>query len=371
MTGALERLIRRAATTTLAQAARVLEATARRALGPDGGASSSRPAARVGEDATLADEPFHFAASDRMHVAVGDVAAVEPGTDGRPPRIVANLMGLVGATPALPLYYSELQLQRRRARDRSMADFYNLIDHRALSFFYRAEVKHDWLLGYERDGGTGRDPVSAALLALEGFAAPGTLERLGFDEAMLTPLAGRLSDRRRPAGTVEAVLRHVTGLDIAVREAVPTWMPLPADEQTRVGTSATRRFARLGESAAPGGEPDAAVLGAAVLDVQHHFEIVTAPMAWPDFLACATGGALLRDVRDACRIATGIEQRPTLRLRVDRDALPPVRLGGDVDWDGAPAVLGRTSWLGSVAERGPVLDDCAIPVATPDPIDFR
>ncbi len=351
MIAALERLARRATATGLAQAARLLEAVSRRAA-----RAGERPL-RVGEDVPAAEEPFHFVASDRMHLPVGDVAAVNLPAGGAP-QIVANVLGLVGATPSLPLYYSELQLQRRRARDRSMADFYNLFDHRALSFFYRADVKYNWLLGYEREGGSARDPISSALLALEGFSAPSTLGRLAFDEALLTPLAGRLSDRRRPVGAVEAALRHVTGLPLRVRQAVPTWLPVPAAEQSRIGTSATRRFARLG-GGPPGGEPDAAMLGASVLDVQHHFEIEVAPVPYESFLACVTGGTLLQTIRDICRITTGIEQRPALRLRIRRDALPALALGSAA----APMVLGRTTWLGSVADRGPVLDDCVIPIS--------
>ena len=367
MIAALDRLARRARVTTIAQAGRVLEAIARRTR-----SSLSERVPQVGEDTPLAEEPFHFVASDRMHMPVGDLAAVELPAGG-PPQVVANVLGLVGATPSLPLYYSELQLQRRRARDRSMADFYNLLDHRALSFFYRADIKYNRLIGLEREGGVPRDPISAAMLALEGFAAPGTLERLGFDEALLTPLAGRLSDRRRPVGTVEAALRQVTGLPLSVRQAVPTWLAVPPDEQSRIGGPAARRFARLGEPHAPagaqlgGGEPDAAMLGAAILDVQHHYEIEGAPMPYDSFLSCVTGGTLLQTIRDVCRVATGIEQRPTLRLRIARDALPQMRLGSDT----APAVLGRTAWLGSVAEREPVLEDCVIPIAIDDLTESR
>jgi type VI secretion system protein ImpH len=364
---ALDRLVRRASVTGLSQGARILEAIARRNR-----PSKAERVPRVGEDMPLSEEPFHFVASDRMHIPVGDLAAVDLPVGGAP-QVVANVLGLVGATPSLPVYYSELQLQRRRARDRTMAEFYNVFDHRALSFFYRADVKYNWLLGYESEGQTAGDPVSSALLALEGFAAPSTRDRLSFPEALLVPLAGRLSDRRRPAGAIEATLRLVTGLPLSVRQAVPTWLPVPEAEQTRIGGPATRRFARLGGSmdgdveGRPDSEPDAAMLGTAVLDVQHHYEIEGAPMSYETFLSCVKGGELLQTIRDVCRVATGIEQRPTLRLRIARDALPPLTLGNPE----APAVLGRTTWIGSVADREPVLDDCVMPITTEDQVKIH
>ena len=351
MIRALDRMVRRARSTTFVQAVRVIELLAR----VRGNEGSSGP---IGTDTPLAEEPLHFAASDRMRLPIGDIDEIVAAPAERP-RILANVMGLVGATPALPSFYSEMQLQRRRLRDSSMAGFYNIFDHRALSFFYRAASKYHWLLGYERAGAGRREPVSDALLALGGFASPGTRDRLAFDDALLAPLAGRIGDRRRSAGAVEAALRHVTGLPLTIRQAVPTWMALPAAEQTRIGTSATRRFARLGGGIGGAGEPDAAVLGAAVLDVQHHYAIEAAPLPYASFLSCVTGGTMLQQIRDVCRIAAGIEQRPTLRLRIAANELPPLQLGRA----DAPAVLGRTTWLGSLETCGAVLDDCTIPIS--------
>ena len=351
MIRALDGLARRARATTFAQAVRAFELLSR----ARGSGEASGP---VGMDTPLAEEPVHFVASDRMHMAIGDIDSIDVGGGGRA-SLRANVMGLVGATPALPSFYSEMQLQRRRLRDSSMSSFYNIFDHRALSFFYRAASKYHWLLGYERAGPGGREPVSDALLALGGLAAAGTRDRLAFDDALLAPLAGRIGDRRRSAGAVEAALRHVTGLPLTIRQAEPTWMALPPEEQSRIGTSATRRFARLGGGLGQTGEPDAALLGAAVLDVQHHYVIEAAPMRYAAFLSCVTGGTMLQQIRDVCRVAAGIEQRPTLRLRIAANDTPPLQFG-NVE---APAVLGRTTWLGKLETRGAILDDCTIPIS--------
>ncbi|MEH3106681.1 MAG: type VI secretion system baseplate subunit TssG [Sphingomonas fennica] len=354
MIAAIARLARRARSTALPQAARMIELAARVQ-------GSGRTHGGIGGDTPPGEEPLRFVASDRMAMPIGDLAAVEMPADGDGQvRVTANVLGLVGTTPALPAYYSEVQLRRRRLRDLSMASFYNLFDHRALSFFYRITAKYRWVLGYEREGAGGTDPVSAMLLSYAGFPSPATRDRLGFADGMLAPLAGRLGDTRRSALSLAATLRHVTGLPLAIVEAEPTWMAVPAGEQTRIGGRAVARFARLGGLARDGeDEPDGAMLGQAVLDAQHHYTVDVGPLDHATLVAFVAGGARLAQVREVCRLAAGLEQRPTLRLRIAAADVPPLRLGDPA----APAVLARTTWLGDAGGRGGILGDCTIPLA--------
>ena len=318
----------------------------------------------IGEDVPLAQEALHLAASDRMVMPVGDVADIRsaeadpasPGPRADRVTILANVMGLIGATPVLPSYYSEVQLQRRRLRDQSMADFYNIFDHRALSFLYRIARKYSWLIAHERLGDDHADPISNALLAYAGLPTGAMRDRLAFPDVALTPLAGHLGDGRRSAVALTAVLGHVTGLALRVREAVPTWLALPAGEQTRIGGPGRSCSARLGERLGGGGSADAAMVGANFLDVQHHYEIEVGPLDRAAFLAFVTGDEMLGRIRDACRLMTGVEHRPRLRLLLARDEAAPLQLGA------ASACLSRTSWLGSLDGREPVLADCTIPI---------
>ena len=348
----LERLRRHAATTGLAQAARLIELASRRR----GAATQLR---EVGGDTPAPEEPLRFVASDRMTLPANDLAAIDGGDDGEGPvRVVANVMGLAGATPALPPFYSEMQLQRRRLRDRSFASFLNIFDHRALSFFYRAFRKYNWLVAFEREETAGADPISGALLAVAGFATASSRDRLPFDDGLLVPLAGRLGDSRRSATGLETGLRHITRLPLRVIEAEPTWMALPPAEQTRLG--AAGGLSRLGgEDAATGlGYLDAAVIGTAVLDVQHHYAVEIGPLGYAAFLDFCRAGDTLRMVEEVCRLAAGIEHRPVLRLAIRAGDVPPLRLGAEE----APAILGRLSWLGTANAPGQVLSDCTIPI---------
>ena len=96
MIAVVARLADRARSTALAQAARVIELAARVQ-------GSGRTFGGVGGDTPLKEEPLRFSASDRMAMPLGDLAEIRVGdeADGQV-RVVANVMGLVGATPALP-----------------------------------------------------------------------------------------------------------------------------------------------------------------------------------------------------------------------------------------------------------------------------
>jgi type VI secretion system protein ImpH len=360
----LDRMRRRLGALELVQVARIGEQLARR-----------RDLARLGGDMKLADEPLHLIASDRMALPVGDVAEIDLGDrdprqiaplkpgQRRPPRVTTNVLGLIGPTPALPAFYSEVQLQRRRLRDRAMAAFVNIFDHRALSFFWRAFAKYNWAVNLERAGGrvapAGEgltDPISGSLLAFSGFATASMRDRLAFDDAALVRLAHHFADTRRSAAGLALVLRRLTGLDVTVVEAEPVWMALPLEEQTRLGGPGLARFARLGgtDPVSGLGAGDAAMVGAAVLDIQHHFLLSIGPLDWPDFVDfCGTSGAR-RAIGEICRLYAGLEYQPLLRLTIPGPAVRPIRLGDPA----VPAWLGRTCWLGEV---GPALrSDCQL-----------
>ncbi len=355
-------LRRRTTTVTMAQAARAIELAAR-----TGGKRAHGGVSEIGADLPLAEEPLHFVASDRMMLVSSDLADITAHPDGAPMQpdgapiqITANLLGLAGATPSLPPYYSEVQLQRRRLRDRSFSSFLNIFDHRSLSFFYRIFRKYNWLVGFEREPVAGHDPVSRAVLALAGFATPASRTRLGIDDAVLIPLAAQLGDQRRSAAGVETVLRAMTGFDLAVVEAEPMWMALPLAEQTRLGGPATQQFARLGgtEAGTGLGMLDAAIIGTAVLDIQHHYAVEIGPLRHAELLGFCRDDGPRRLVGEACLLAAGMEHQPIIRLSIHAGEIPPLQLGREA----VPALLGRTSWLGSPGPAGMVVSDCVIPI---------
>ena len=348
MSAVIDRLFRRLRQTSFVQAVRLIEREA--AL------SGRARQAPVGGDAEPEVEAVRLRASERMTTVAGDIAAgvVLPGGTV---ELQVNLLGLAGAAPALPPQYSEFLLQRRRLRDRAMANFYNLIDHRALSFLYRIHRRHDRAMAYERSRPDGeRDSITRMLLALGGLMSDHVRGRITDGDEWLAPSAGHVGGIRRSAATLEALIGRMTGRSVRIVQAEPHWIALPATEQTKLGDSLNGQHNRLGLA----GDGGSAVVGGAVLDVQHHYTVELGPLSYHEFLGYCRQPDRPRRIGEICMLFGGSAYRPTLRLKIASGEVPALRLG-DVD---APAFLGWTSWMRCADSPAIILKDCEIGLGT-------
>lgn len=343
---AVARMADRLRRASLVQAARFAETAAK--------LSGNR--AEVGRDAFPAEEPVRFAASERLGLVANELAEVQV-RDGQV-HITANVMGLAGATPALPPPYGEMQLQRRRLRDHTLSRFFNLMDHRALSFFYRIAQKFRWSLLAERAGQGQVDPIQNLLLSFAGIGVDGIRRRLDVPDAALVTIAAHLCDTRRSTDSVRTVLQLLIGLPLRIEQATPVWMPVPEEEQSRIG-GALAQFSQLGDDPdASMGLGQAAMVGASVLDFQHHYIVEIGPLSYrqlQDFCCQKEKRAL---VSQLCILAAGMERRPSIRLLIGTVDIPDLRLGSDE----APALLGWTTWVGAPERASGTADDCVIPI---------
>lgn len=343
MSAPLERLAKRVRRTSLAQAARLVERLARRSTGPR--------RAPVGGDARPGEEALRLRASERMTSVAGDLAASVVLPDGQV-ELQANVLGLAGASAALPPQYSEFLLQRRRLRDRGMADFLNIFDHRALSFFYRIHAKHDRAMAFESQPAKANsaDTVTALLQALGGLGNAAARPRIAGGSEWLGPLAGEIGGIRRSAATLRAVIARLTSRPVRIVEATPRWLPLPTSEQTRLGDVLNGKHHQLGGGASAG----SAVVGGAMLDIQHHYTVELGPLPHDELLGYCREPDRTREIGELCMLVTGSAHRARLRLLVEAQSVPPLRLG-DLQ---TPALLGLTSWMPGGSSDAQFLTNC-------------
>ena len=96
--------------------------------------SDRRP---VGHFFSPEDEAVRFHVNPRLAFPASEIQQLELH-EGEPADMMVNFMGLTGPQGVLPYPYSELILERLRAKDRSLAAFLDIFNHRAISLFYRA-----------------------------------------------------------------------------------------------------------------------------------------------------------------------------------------------------------------------------------------
>lgn len=292
----------------LFQAIRVLEA-----------AHPDRPP--LGRGRRAADEPARLGQPPELAFPPAEVQAVEPGRDGRPPRLLTRALGLFGPSGPLPLAVTaRARARARQEGDRTLADFADLFHHRMLALYYRAWAEARPAVEADR-GAASR--VTLRLAALLGLGDPALRERLPVPDRFLLFVAGLLLPGTRPPEALERALALWLGLPAAVEELRLARLELPERLRARLGTS------RLGRDG---------FLGRTVADRASRFRVRLGPMGLEDYEALLPGGGLLAGVVGLVLLLQGRELDFDLLLVLARAEVPAARLDGR-------ARLGWTAWL--------------------------
>ena len=114
----------------------------------------------VGHFSSPEDEAVHFHVNPRMGFPASEIQELQFHEDA-PADMMVNFMGLTGPQGVLPYVYSELILERLRAKDRSLAAFFDIFNHRAISLFYRAWQRTRFPVNYAAGSARLLQPVPA------------------------------------------------------------------------------------------------------------------------------------------------------------------------------------------------------------------
>lgn len=296
----------------------------------------------VGDDTRAGDEPIRFRANDGMRHPDMEIAGLDRAGPDAPVTMTVGFMGLTGPMGVMPDHYSDMVVERRRARDEALARFLDLFNHRTVSLFYRAWAKYRLPVRFGEDGGAFADPFSRALAAIAGIVR--------LDDPRLLAAAGPMARRVRSPGALRRIVAAMFAMPVEVVELRPRWIRIDPAEQTRLGS----RLRPQGSYAALGVN---AVMGTAACDVAGRFRIRVGPLDWPTFQGFFAADGVRRQLVEAVRFAIGGTIDFDIQLVLRADAVPPMRLDGAL-----PPMLSRTGWLiAGAAKRD--RDDAVLPGA--------
>ncbi len=290
---------------------------------------AKRPPA-VGGDARLAEEPVRFRAGAGMRRPATELLSASMREADHKAELTVSFMGLTGPSGVLPDHYTELVVQRRRARDPGLIEFLDLFNHRVISLFYRAWAKYRLPVRFEEAPRRLDDPHSRALAALIGLGLNAQQKALAAGDGELLSMAGPLSRKVRSAGALRRVLAALFEFPVQICELEGRWIVMSPGEQTRLG--ARGQFSQLGVDA---------VVGANVWDVQSRFRVRFGPMGLTDFRSFFVPDGPRRAIDQAIRLSVGPGMDYDLQLVLRRAEAPPLVLGSEQ----IPALLGQSTWL--------------------------
>lgn len=323
------------------QAVRLLE-LANAASAEEGAPARARnPVARYTPPAT---EVVRFHSLQSLSFPPAEIAELSvKQTDSAPAQwqMRTTFMGLTGASGVLPYHYTELVLRRLKLKDRALANFLDLFNHRLISLFYQASIKYRLPLEYERfdasaSPGTGSDSHTRILLALIGLGTAGLTRRLTVRDDALLQFSGLLTSKVRTVDGLKQIVFSLFAIPVEVREFVGQWQELIEDVRTRLPGAACPRGQnnQLGRTV---------MLGRKGWFSQGKIRIVLGTLTKAQFDALAPGTPTLNALDEVVQLYLNHEHDYEYVMRIRRCDVPrPMQLGRarqvKLAWD---------SWVGA------------------------
>ncbi|HUB30847.1 MAG TPA: type VI secretion system baseplate subunit TssG [Terracidiphilus sp.] len=281
----------------------------------------------VGGFSSPEDEAAHFVVNPRLAFPASEIQKLELNEHG-PATIMVNFLGLTGPMGVLPYAYSELILERLRAKDASLAHFLDIFNHRAISLFYRAWERYRFLTTYRLDTG---DPFSRYLRDLLGLGTEGLADRQQIEDECLMPLIALYAMQSRSATALEQILSDYFDVPIEVQQFTGCWYPLDRSNQCAMEDRESLSC-QLGFGA---------VAGDAVWESQGRARIRIGPLSLARYTEFLPGGRAHTALCAITRFFSNDCLDFEAQLVLDRSQVPPVTL----DWGAEqPARLGWISW---------------------------
>jgi type VI secretion system protein ImpH len=244
--------------------------------------------------------------------------------DGDAPVLVVNFMGLTGPMGVLPLYYTELILDRVRHKDYGIVQFFDMFNHRMISMFYQAWEKYRFTIAYERGE---RDKFSHHLMDLIGIGSSGLENRLRIEDDSLLYYGGLLALRPRSAAALQRIIEDYFEVDVEIEQFTGAWFSL-SPKDCCVFDRASTESEQLG-----GG----AIVGDEIWHQQSGVRLHIGPMPLEKYLDFLPSGTAYDPLQSLAKFAGRGELDFEVRLILKKDDVPSCELGG------VPR-LGWTSW---------------------------
>ncbi len=286
--------------------------------------AASRP---VGGFSSPGDEAVRFGVNSRLAFPASEIQEIKAAGDAQP-HMTVNFMGLTGPIGVLPFTYSELILDRVRAKDHSLAAFFDIFNHRAVSLFYRAWQKPRFPVTYSAGND---DQFTRYLFDLIGLGTAGLRDRQDIEDEALLHYISLVAMQSRSAMALEQIIADYFEVPVEIQQFTGAWYGLERRAQCAM-TEEESASCQVGSGA---------VVGDAVWDRQARVRIRLGPLGidrYCDFLPGSAGYTALRAIT---RFFSNDCLDFELQLVLARDEVPEVEL--DLDSPKA-ARLGWVSW---------------------------
>ena len=257
------------------------------------------------------------------------------GTD-KNTYLEVNGFGLTGSEGVLPLHYSEQINRQHRLKNTALQDYFNMLNHRSISLFYRAWEKYRFPIQYTRtkrrslknsslcshQKGEQEDTFTRVLNSLLGMNKTASHENPtehSFSKHASLFYAGILSRQHKSASDIEQVLSDYFDLPVTIDTFCGHWERLPVASQTCLPS--TDRPQGLNNDL--GGNM---ILGQQAWSVQNKITITIDCNDYDTFEDFNLDGSGYRACKELISLMLGPHISATLQLQAPRAVMPSLQL---------------------------------------------
>ena len=265
-----------------------------------------------------------------------EIAAMHSGGSGQPPRLLQNIITLLGPSGPMPLHFAEMVRERElNSGDPVLARFLDLILHRVFTLYYRAWALNRVEVSADRD--IRDDGLLRAILSMIGLGS-GVLDR----EAVIDPrsIAAQLGPLSRPTRGIRQLERQISiyfGIPVRVESFQPCISPISESGRWRIGRYPKDSTMRLGA-----GLP----IGKTTISLSDRFRMVIGPLSRKDYARFLPGELSRARLEEWIRLFVGSSLDWDIQLLMKSEAAGQWCLGRR-DRLGGEGRLRRDLWLGS------------------------
>ena len=287
--------------------------------------SPERP--RIGHAQRPLEEPVTLGQEPTLNFAPSTIAKVLARKNAAGWVVRGFHLGLFGPNGPLPLHLTEYAMQRWRwHQDETFPRFVDVVQHRLLSFFYRAWASSNPAVQFDRPA---EARFSFYLGSLFGLGFESQKNRDALPDLAKLHFTGLFANQTRHGEGLQSIITATLLVQAKIVEFVGHWLELPATDRLRLG--ALGGSGRLGRDA---------LVGARVWDRQQYFRVELGPMSLAQYQSLLPGGATLERLRAIVQNYAGFALGWEARLVLRKSEVPRAKLGqlGQLGW---------TTWLRS------------------------
>lgn len=303
--------------------------------------NSKNALSEVGDFTPASSEPLKFKTNPQLNFEPAPVKSVSKSKNSAHTKIETNFWGLNGSSGILPFHYSELIIQRIRHNDHALKDFLDIFNHRSISLFYKAWLKHrPWLKQANKDRVYSKFNVNKHEELLKGLTGLSNEKNASFNKPKGAWLnyAGFGASRICSASLLKYAVQHHFGLNIRINEFKGQWEHLPLDVRSQLGNRKS-----LGINNILGVNT---LIGSRCWNAQNRFEIKIIDIEYTQFMTFAPGSEKLNALYQLIKFKVGTELDFDLTLKVQKKKLHPAKFSAS-----SPPQLGWNSRLKSRTEN--------------------